>query len=74
MPKTYSELYIHIRKALREAGVEAYGLESRLIAAHAAGKTQEQLLQCLSLYTSDAVLEKRRTIYSVGLPVNRLHT
>ena len=59
MPKTYSELYIAARRALRGAGVEAYGLEARLIVAHAAGKTAEKLVQSMNLYTSDDV--ERRT-------------
>ena len=58
MPKTYSELYIAARRALRDAGVEAYGLEARLIVAHAAGKTAEKLVQCMNLYTSDEVEER----------------
>ncbi len=56
MPKTYSELYIDIRRRLREAGVEAYNLEARLIVAHAANKPPAKLLQDLSLYTSDKVV------------------
>lgn len=59
MPKTYSELYIGVRRALRDAGVEAYGLEARLIVAHAAGKPAEKLVQSMNLYTSDEV--ERRT-------------
>ena len=62
MPKTYSQLYIALRRALRESGVEAFGLESRLILAHAAGKTTEKLLQGMSLYASDEV-EKRADEY-----------
>jgi release factor glutamine methyltransferase len=57
MPKTYSQLYIDIRRQLRSAGVEAYGLEARLIVAHAAGKSMEKLLQDMTLYTSHQVSE-----------------
>ena len=55
MPKTYSQLYIDIRRRLRDSGIEAYSLEARLMVAHAAGKTPTKLLQDLSLYTSDKV-------------------
>jgi len=55
MPKTYSQLYIDIRRQLRDAGIEAFGLESRLMVAHAAGKTPTKLLADMSLYTSDSV-------------------
>ena len=42
MPKTNNELYLMARNALKKAGVEAYTLEARLIAAHACGKTKEK--------------------------------
>lgn len=51
MPKTYNELYMDTRRALRGAGIEASGLEARLIVAKACGKTIEKLLQDLQLYT-----------------------
>ena len=72
MPKTYSELYIDIRKRLRQAGVEAYSLEARLIVAHAAGKTPEKLLQELPLYTSHEVAERAESYFQrrmAGEPV-----
>lgn len=56
MAKTYSQLYIDIRRRLREAGVEAYNLEARLMVAHAANKPPAKLLQDMSLYTSDEVV------------------
>lgn len=55
MPKTYSQLYIDVRRALRDAGVEAYSLEARLIVAHGAGKLPAKLMQDLQLYSSSAV-------------------
>ena len=55
MAKTYSQLYIDIRRRLRDAGVEAYSLEARLLVAHAAEKPPAKLLQDMSLYTSDKV-------------------
>ncbi len=60
MPKTYSEIYIQIRNALRENGVEAHGIEARFLLAAAAGKSKEALMRDLNLYTSDAV-EKKAT-------------
>ncbi len=53
MPKTYNDIYITIRAALREAGIEAATVEARLIAATAAGKTTAELVRDLRLYTSD---------------------
>lgn len=50
MAKTYNDIYITTRRALRDAGIEAYGLEARLIVAQAAGKTTAQLMRDLPLY------------------------
>lgn len=55
MPRTYSEMYIALRNALRRADIEAASLEARLIAASAAGKTTEQLLRDMRFYTTDEV-------------------
>ncbi|PKM72502.1 MAG: peptide chain release factor N(5)-glutamine methyltransferase [Firmicutes bacterium HGW-Firmicutes-16] len=57
MPKTYNEIYINARKKLRDSGIEAAPLETRLIIAHASGKSTEQLLRDMHLYTSEAVAE-----------------
>ena len=37
---------------LKDAGIEAYNLEARLILADAAGKTPEELLKDLNMYVS----------------------
>ena len=52
MAKTYNDIYIAARKTLRDAGVEAYGMEARLIVAQASGKTVSQLMRDLSLYAA----------------------
>ncbi|MGI5979664.1 MAG: peptide chain release factor N(5)-glutamine methyltransferase [Oscillospiraceae bacterium] len=58
MPRTYSDIYIDVRKKLREKGVEAYQLEARLLVSHAAGKSVDELLRELPLYASDQVEER----------------
>ena len=58
MPKTYNDIYFVVRNKLRECGVEAYGLEARSLLAAASGKTPEQLLRDLYLYTSDEIEAK----------------
>ena len=58
MPKTYNDLYITARRALRDAGIEAHNLEARLIVAQAAGKSTEKLLRDLQLYANDEVEAK----------------
>ncbi len=60
MPKTYNDLYMETRRALRGAGIEAYSLEARLIVAKACGKTMEKLLQDLQLYTASGMEAKVR--------------
>lgn len=56
--KTYNDIYITARKKLKEAGIEAYALEARLIVAAAAGKTKEDFLKDLNLYVADDFEEK----------------
>ena len=58
MPKTYNEIYFDLRSRLRENGVEAFAPEARVLLASAAGKTAEQLLRDLHLYTSGEIEEK----------------
>lgn len=55
MPKTYNDIYFSVRKQLRDSGVEAFALEARILVAAAAGKTTEELMRDLNLYTSDAI-------------------
>ena len=53
--KTYNDIYLQARNALREHGVEGYSLEAKLLVATAAGKTAQELLRDLSLYTTPDV-------------------
>jgi release factor glutamine methyltransferase len=55
MPKTYNELYIDLRRRLRDAGVEADTLEAALLVAHAAGKSYAKLMADLRLYSSPEI-------------------
>lgn len=60
MAKTYNDLYLDVRRALRGIGVEeAAALEARELICSAAGKDREEFFRDLSLYTSEAV--ERRT-------------
>jgi len=56
--KTYNDIYLKSRNTLRESGIEAYNLEARLLVATAAGKTTQELLRDLSLYTTPEVERK----------------
>ena len=56
--KTYNDIYLSTRNALRAHGVESYNLEARLLVATAAGKTVQELLRDVSLYTTAEVEQK----------------
>ena len=56
--KTYNDIYMQARNALRDHGVEGYNLEARLLVATAAGKSTQELLRDLSLYTTGEVADR----------------
>ena len=56
--KTYNDIYLQTRNALRDSGIEGYTLEARLLVATASGKTTQELLRDLPLYTSSEVADK----------------
>ena len=58
MAKTYNDLYLDARRALRMNGVDAAELEARELLCFAADKTKEQLYRDMPLYAGDYV-EKR---------------
>lgn len=62
MPKTYNDIYFSVRNALRENGVEAFSLEARILLAAAAGKTTEQLMRDMYLYTSPEIEERAHSM------------
>ena len=53
MAKTYNELYLAMRRALKEAGVEEYALEARRLLAQGAGYTDAQLIARMYMYAGD---------------------
>lgn len=64
--KTYNDIYIDVRKQLRQAGIEAYSQEARLLLAFAADKSEEEFLRDIRLYPGSefeqralAVIERR---------------
>lgn len=56
--KTYGDYYIETRRALKQAHIEAYSLEARLLVAHAADKSMEKFLAELHLYPATTIAEK----------------
>ena len=53
MAKTYNELYLAMRRALKEAGVEEYALEARRLLAQGAGYTDAQFIARMYMYAGD---------------------
>ena len=58
MIRTYNELYMELRRQLKDAGAEACSLEAQLLLACAAGKSRTQLLRDLRLYSSPEIEER----------------
>lgn len=56
--KTYNDIYLLTRNALRDHGIEGYNVEARLLVATAAGKTTQELLRDLSLYTTAEMADR----------------
>ena len=48
--KTYNDIYLETRKALKAAGIEAYDLEARLMLSAAAGKSREEFYRDIKFY------------------------
>ena len=56
--KTYNQLCIDARNAVREAGSENPNLEARNLVAFASGKTMNELIRDYNLYTGDEIERK----------------
>lgn len=56
--ESYSTVYLNARRRLREAGVAAYEVESRLIVMFATGMSREELLNSSKKYLTDANVKK----------------
>ena len=56
--KTYNQLCIDARNAVREAGSENPNLEARNLVAFASGKTVSELVRDFTLYTGDEIERK----------------
>ena len=52
MPQTYNDVFLHVRKALKAAEIEGFGLEARLLVSSVAGKTKEEFLRDMGLYVN----------------------
>ena len=62
MAKTYNELYLSMRRALKEHGVEDYALEARRLLAQSSGYSDAELIAMFYLYAGDAAERKAREL------------
>jgi release factor glutamine methyltransferase len=58
MPKTYSDIFLKVRRELRAAGIAGYSLEARLLVSSAADKTKEEFVRDMKLYVNRGFEEK----------------
>ena len=58
MIRNYNEYYLDTRRSLKAAGIEAAGLEARLLLAFAADKSQEEFLRDIRMYPGEGFRER----------------
>jgi len=58
MPKTYNDIFMRVRRELRDAEIEGYSLEARLLTSSAAEKTKEEFARDMKLYVNRGFEEK----------------
>ena len=72
MIRNYNEYYLDTRKKLKAAGIEAAGLEARLLLAFAADKSPEEFLRDIRMYPGKDFEERAEELVSrrlMGEPV-----
>jgi len=57
--ETYNDIYLRVRKTLKNAGIEASELEAKLIVSHCADRTREELLAMGKIYATDIKIRRR---------------
>lgn len=58
MATTYNNLYLDVRRRLRESGVEEASLEARELVSFGSGKSREELMRDGSLYASPEIEQR----------------
>ncbi|MCL2841999.1 MAG: peptide chain release factor N(5)-glutamine methyltransferase [Oscillospiraceae bacterium] len=58
MPNTYNDMFMKVRRDLKEANIEGFGLEARLLVSAAADKTREEFARDMKLYVNRGFEEK----------------
>jgi len=57
--ETYNDIYLRVRKKLKNAGIDACELEARLIVAHCAGRSREKLLTMSTIFATDPLIKSK---------------
>jgi len=57
--ETYNDIYLRVRKKLKNAGIDSSEFEARLIVAHCAGRTREELLAVSNIFATDPEIKRK---------------
>jgi len=57
--ETYNDIYLRVRRKLKNAGFEPSEFEARLIVTHCANRTREELLEMSKIYATDREVKRR---------------
>jgi len=57
--ETYNDIYLRVRKKLKNAGIEASEFEARLIVSNSAGKTREEMLALGKIFATDTIVKSK---------------
>jgi len=57
--ETYNDVYLRVRKKLKNAGIEASELEARLIVSHCANRPREDILAMGKIFATDPIVRQK---------------
>jgi len=57
--ETYNDIYLRVRKSLKNAGVESSEFEAKLIVAHCAERSREELLAMGKIFATDINIRRK---------------
>jgi len=57
--ETYNDVYLRVRKRLKNAGIDAGEFEARLIVSYCAGKTREEMLAIGKIFATDPKIKQK---------------
>ena len=57
--ETYNDIYLRVRKKIKNAGIEQCEFEARLIVSHCAQRSREELLAMRTIFATDQNIKKK---------------